>query len=81
VVHDPHADADAALREYGIRLCSWEHLPVADALILAVPHRGFLALSPADILSKIVRHGCLIDVKSVLDPHPFCQEGILVWRL
>ena len=80
-VHDPYADADAALREYGIRLCSWEQLPAADALILAVRHRPFLDLAPADFLKKIVRHGCLIDVKSVLDPAPFCQEGIQVWRL
>jgi UDP-N-acetyl-D-galactosamine dehydrogenase len=80
-VHDPNADADVALREYGIRLCSWEHLPVADALILAVPHRAFLALSPAEIAAKIVRHGCLIDVKSVIDPKPYCQEGIQVWHL
>ncbi len=80
-VHDPNADPDAALREYGIRLCSWEQLPVADAVILAVPHRPLLELSTADIMKKIVRHGCLIDVKSVLEPAPFCQQGIHVWRL
>jgi UDP-N-acetyl-D-galactosamine dehydrogenase len=80
-VHDPSADPDAALREYGIRLCSWEHMPAADALILAVPHRPFLALTPADLLKKIVRHGCLIDVKSVLAPEAFHREGIEVWRL
>jgi UDP-N-acetyl-D-galactosamine dehydrogenase len=80
-VHDPNADPDAALREYGIRLCSWDQLPIADALILAVPHQAFLELSNADILKKIVRHGCLIDVKSVLEPAQFCQHGIHVWRL
>ncbi len=81
LVHDPHADPDGALREYGIRLTAWEHLPAADGLILAVPHREFLALPPADVMRKIVRRGCLIDVKSVLDPQPFCHEGISVWRL
>jgi UDP-N-acetyl-D-galactosamine dehydrogenase len=80
-VHDPNADADVALREYGIRLCSWEALPVADALIMAVPHRSFLEMTSVDLASKIVRHGCLIDVKSVIDPKPFCQEGIHVWHL
>jgi UDP-N-acetyl-D-galactosamine dehydrogenase len=81
LVHDPHADPDAALREYGIRLCSWDSLPAADGLILAVPHREFLAVPAADYMRKIVRHGCLIDVKSVLDPQPFCHEGVSVWRL
>ncbi|MGE5465910.1 MAG: nucleotide sugar dehydrogenase [Ignavibacteria bacterium] len=81
LVHDPHASADAALREYGIRLHSWEQLPAADGLILAVPHREFLARPPGDFLRKIVRRGCLIDVKSALDPQPFCQDGVSVWRL
>jgi UDP-N-acetyl-D-galactosamine dehydrogenase len=80
-VHDPYADGDAALREYGIRLCSWEQLPVADALVLAVPHAPFLEQPRRQLMDKIVRRGCLIDVKSVLDPAPFCQEGIQVWRL
>jgi UDP-N-acetyl-D-galactosamine dehydrogenase len=81
LVSDPQAAPDAALREYGIRLTPWEQLPAADGLILAVPHREYLALSPADYLRRIVRRGCLIDVKSVLDPKPFCQEGVSVWRL
>ncbi len=80
-VHDPIADPDAALREYGIRLSSWKQLGAADAMILAVRHRQFLDLSPAELLPKIVRNGCLIDVKSVLDPAPFCREGVQVWRL
>jgi UDP-N-acetyl-D-galactosamine dehydrogenase len=81
LVHDPHADADAALRDYGIRLCAWEQLPAADGLILAVPHREYLALQPAEFLRRIVRHGCLIDIKSALDPQPFCHDGVSVWRL
>ncbi|HEX8964768.1 MAG TPA: nucleotide sugar dehydrogenase [Rhodocyclaceae bacterium] len=81
LVHDPQADPDEALREYGLRLCAWDRLPAADGLILAVPHREFLALPAADIARKIVRRGCLIDVKSALDPQPFCHEGISVWRL
>lgn len=80
-VHDPNADADAALREYGIRLCSWEQLPAADALILAVPHQSFLAVPTAELMRKVARQGCLIDVKSALDPLPFGQVGIQTWRL
>src|SRR3954462_6691737 len=35
-VHDPAADAEAVLHEYDLRLRSWEELPAADALVLAV---------------------------------------------
>src|SRR5580765_1397805 len=45
-VHDPQADPDEAMHEYGIKLCSWENLPAADALILAVAHKQFLELPP-----------------------------------
>jgi len=58
-----------------------EDLPAADALILAVAHRGFLDLPASAYLQKIVRRGCLIDVKSVFDPAPFRKEGLRVWRL
>ena len=80
-VHDPNADSDAAMHEYGLTLCSWARLPPADALIIAVPHRAFLELPTAEVMKKVVRNGCLIDVKSALDPIPFRAEGIQVWRL
>ena len=80
-VHDPEADPDETLHEYGIRLCSWEALPPADALILAVAHRTFLELPPAAYLEKIVRQGCLVQVKPALDPTAFRREGVRVWRL
>src|SRR5690349_6701409 len=63
-VHDPVADPLETLREYDIRLRAWDDLPAADALILAVTHRAFLELpAPTAYLKKIVRRGCLIDVK------------------
>src|SRR5229473_1703659 len=80
-VHDPAADAAEVLHQYDLRLHSWEDLPAADALILAVAHRGFLDLPASAYLQKIVRRGCLIDVKSVFDPAPFRKEGLRVWRL
>jgi UDP-N-acetyl-D-galactosamine dehydrogenase len=80
-VHDPEADPDETLHEYGIRLRTWEELPAADALILAVAHRGFLELTAAAYLEKIVRQGCLVQVKPALDPAAFRREGVRVWRL
>jgi len=80
-VHDPLASAEEALVEYGVRLSSWQDLPAADALVLAVAHRPFLERAPAAYLDKIVRRGCLIDVKSVCDAAVFRREGVSVWRL
>jgi UDP-N-acetyl-D-galactosamine dehydrogenase len=80
-VHDPQADPDEAMHEYGIKLCTWDNLPAADALILAVAHKSFLELTPQEILKKIVRQGCLVQVKPALDPAAFRREGVRVWRL
>jgi len=80
-VHDPMASAEEALLEYGVRLCAWKDLPAADALVLAVAHRAFVELPAAAYLDKIVRCGCLIDVKALCEPAAFRREGISVWRL
>jgi UDP-N-acetyl-D-glucosamine/UDP-N-acetyl-D-galactosamine dehydrogenase len=80
-VHDPQANADDALHEYGVRLCDWESLPAADALILAVPHRRYLELPNEALIRKVVRQGCIIDVKAVLDAPALRKEGLRLWRL
>jgi UDP-N-acetyl-D-glucosamine/UDP-N-acetyl-D-galactosamine dehydrogenase len=80
-VHDPQASADDALHEYGVRLCDWDALPAADALILAVAHRRYLELHNEALMRKVVRQGCIIDVKAVLDAERLRKEGLRVWRL
>jgi UDP-N-acetyl-D-galactosamine dehydrogenase len=80
-VHDPEADYDETLHEYGIRLRTWEELPAADAVVLAVAHKSFVELPASAYLEKIVRQGCLVQVKPVLDPAAFRREGVRVWRL
>ena len=80
-VHDPLASAEDALHEYGVKLRSWEELPAADALILAVPHKRYLEMPTQNIIKKVVRGGCVIDVKSVLDAQALRREGLRVWRL
>jgi UDP-N-acetyl-D-glucosamine/UDP-N-acetyl-D-galactosamine dehydrogenase len=80
-VHDPEAAADDALHEYGLRLADWDSLPAADALILAVSHRKYLEMPTETLLQKVVRQGCVIDVKSVLDADALRREGLRVWRL
>jgi UDP-N-acetyl-D-galactosamine dehydrogenase len=80
-VHDPAASAEDALHEYGVRLVEWDALPAADALILAVAHRRYLELPNAALMEKVVRAGCIVDVKAVLDAPALRKEGLRVWRL
>jgi UDP-N-acetyl-D-galactosamine dehydrogenase len=80
-VYDPVADGDEAQHEYGIKLDSWEALPKADALVVAVPHKEVLARSLLDFQSKLNENGCFIDVKSQFDPKAISEAGYCVWRL
>ncbi len=80
-VHDPMADPEETLYEYGIRLRTWEQLPAADATILAVAHRQFAELAPSALLEKICKRGCFVQVKPVFEPAVFTREGVRAWRL
>jgi UDP-N-acetyl-D-galactosamine dehydrogenase len=80
-VYDPVADGDEAQHEYGIKLESWDSLPSADAMVVAVAHREVLARSLADFQSKLNDGGCFIDVKSQFDPKSIREAGYCVWRL
>jgi UDP-N-acetyl-D-galactosamine dehydrogenase len=80
-VHDPVSDVAEARHEYGIELEPWEALPRAEAVVLAVAHRQFLARPLEDYLTKVVERGCVIDVKSQLDMAALQRAGLTVWRL
>jgi UDP-N-acetyl-D-galactosamine dehydrogenase len=80
-VYDPVADGDEAQHEYGIKLESWDSLPSADAMVVAVAHKEVLARSLADFQSKLNEGGCFIDVKSQFDPKSIREAGYCVWRL
>ncbi|BBY63020.1 nucleotide sugar dehydrogenase [Mycolicibacterium helvum] len=79
--HDPWADAQEAMHEYGVRLFEWDELPRADAIVAAVPHREIVSLSLEDIQKKLIRGGCFIDVKARFDDEALTAAGIRVWRL
>jgi UDP-N-acetyl-D-galactosamine dehydrogenase len=80
-VCDPQADTDEAMHEYGVRLVPWDDLPRADAMVAAVSHREFLALSVEDIGRKLVKGGAFVDVKAAFDRHPLEAAGLNLWRL
>ena len=80
-VHDPLADAEEALSEYGIPLAAWNALPLADALILAVAHDALRSTSIEQMASLVRPGGIVADVKGCLDADGLKAAGLKVWRL
>jgi UDP-N-acetyl-D-galactosamine dehydrogenase len=81
-VHDPIAESPEAEHEYGISLTPWEQLPDhADALVAAVSHQEYLAMSLAELTSKLSPGGVFTDVKSAYDQTAVKAAGFKLWRL
>lgn len=81
-VHDPVADPDEAMHEYGLQLTPWDQLPRdASAVVAAVSHRQYLEMPLTDIVDLIKPNGVFTDVKSVYDASFIQQAGHVVWRL
>src|SRR6478735_5240843 len=79
-VHDPVANAEEAVHEYGIELTPWEKLPRGHAVIMAVAHREFNARPIDDYLAKLETGGLFVDVKCQVDPDALRARGVSVWR-
>ena len=80
-VTDPQAKSDEAVHEYGVPLLSWNDLPRADAIVAAVAHKEFAALTMEDFGKKLVKGGAFIDVKAAFDPKVILAAGYQLWRL
>ena len=81
-VHDPIADSGEAAHHYDVALRSWEELPTeADAVIAAVPHRGYVEMPLRTLLSRLKKNGVFIDVKSAFDRTAISEAGFRMWRL
>jgi UDP-N-acetyl-D-galactosamine dehydrogenase len=80
-VTDPIASAEETVHEYGIKLTPLESLQPADAVILAVAHKDYVAGSwPLVVKLLKGRQGIVLDVKAKLD-RAKKPEGIDLWRL
>ena len=80
-VHDPVANAEEAVHEYGVELTSWEKLPRGHAVVMAVAHREFNARPIDDYLAKLETGGLFVDVKCQVDADSLRARGVTVWRL
>lgn len=83
LVHDPQADYAEARREYGLELVPLEALRDLDALILAVAHREYTAMTPQELRQRFAapEDALVIDVKALFDRTALQQAGISCWRL
>jgi UDP-N-acetyl-D-galactosamine dehydrogenase len=80
-VHDPVADPQEAVHEYGVTLTGWDDLPRADAIVAAVAHNELRARPLDDVCAKVVPNGLYVDVKSQANAAALLERGITVWRL
>jgi len=80
-VHDPVAEAEEAMREYGVRLREWEELPRAEAIVVAVVHQQFIERPLLSYREKVINNGCFIDVKAQFNCEELREAGMQVWRL
>ncbi|HWK45820.1 MAG TPA: nucleotide sugar dehydrogenase [Stellaceae bacterium] len=80
LVHDPSADPVEARQLCGVDLTALDQLGPLDALILAVPHRQYLAMGTAALVEMVAFGGVLADVKGVLDPAAM-RSDIAYWSL
>jgi UDP-N-acetyl-D-galactosamine dehydrogenase len=80
-VTDAQADAVEALHEYGVELKSWDELPRADAIVVAVAHNEYVSLPIEVLATKVIDGGAFIDVKAVYDEKTIKSAGFKLWRL
>ncbi|OGB00568.1 MAG: GDP-mannose dehydrogenase [Burkholderiales bacterium RIFCSPHIGHO2_12_FULL_69_20] len=80
-VCDPTADPEEAMHEYGVQLEPWGDLPRADAIVAAVAHREYAAMSIDELGQKLKAGGAFIDVKALFDAKAIEASGYRLWRL
>lgn len=80
-VCDPCAQPAEAEEEYGIHLLSPGAVKPAHAVILAVPHRQYLAAGWGGVTAHLVNgRGVVVDVKARLE-RSARPDGVILWRL
>jgi len=80
-IRDPHADPDDARAEHGIDVDASLEPPACDALILAVAHDAFRALTPSAIAAATGPGAPLLDVKGFFAAAAAEAAGLTYWRL
>lgn len=83
-ITDPAADAAEAEREYGIHFTDMADMKDMDAVILAVAHEPYKALTMEQMdqfFKEKNQKKVLADLKGILDRKAYEDAGYLYWRL
>ena len=82
VIADPIADAEEALKLYGVEFCDISKVKKMDAVILAVAHEEFSKFEMGEI-DKMFGKGqkVLLDIKGILNRKEYEKAGYNYWRL
>jgi UDP-N-acetyl-D-galactosamine dehydrogenase len=82
LVHDPIAEPEEAVAEYGIHLQQWNDLKNIDGLVIAVAHRAYAEMGLQELLKPLrnQQDGVIMDVKSLLDRAKL-SPSLKYWRL
>lgn len=84
VIVDETADADEALRLYGVNLADRSAVKDVDALIIAVAHEEFGHMTKEEIggyFNPSHEKKVLVDIKGILDRKDYQDGGYIYWRL
>ena len=84
VVTDETADAEEALKLYGVQFVSMKEIKDMDAVIIAVAHKEFLKLNKEDIkafYNASNAKNVLADIKGLFNRNEFTDEKFVYWRL
>ncbi len=80
-VYDPFANVEETWHEYKIRLTPAQQLGKANAVVMAVAHKPFRAMSMAQVRELMVDNPVLIDVKGLFTASEAETQKIRFWRL
>jgi UDP-N-acetyl-D-galactosamine dehydrogenase len=81
VVSDPWADQEEVAIEYGIHLARIDELNKVDALIVAVGHNEFRAMTPTQLKALCSsEYPVLADIKALYNRHDAAAAGFTVFR-
>ena len=85
MIVDPVADAKEAKGLYGVELAGLSEVKEMDAVLIAVSHQVFTALSPEEIdgmfKSRENEKKVIVEVKGILDKKEMLGRGYHYWRL
>jgi len=83
IVHDPMADPDEAMHEYGLTLSPMDAFTGLEALIVAVCHQAYKEIPMASLAPRFAPKtgGLVMDIRGTLEKSQIAGAGLSYWRL